>query len=224
MVGRRASAALRYAPLWPQSGALDGVDGAHDPVEALVEGVVGGDGAAVVAGAADSAEDLLRGGEARISLVRAAGRGEGCLQVAESEVRAGDGRAQAGEDRREVGPVVAAVGLGLFPDRRVDQDVAGGEDADPPVVGRGPPSWAGGAVAGVVAAAHGARRRSRRWRSVEGCRPCRPGWSRRAEVPGRADGDHQGEEQAEQEPVGEREPARPRRTMHSGHWPRLMWQ
>ena len=70
-----------------EAGRVEGVGGALDAAGALVERVVAGRAARVVAGAPQTVDHLGRSGEQRVSEERPGRRGERSLQVAQREVR-----------------------------------------------------------------------------------------------------------------------------------------
>ncbi len=132
----------------PEALAVQGVEGALDPLGAVVEGVVGGRGAGVVADVLDRLGDLRRDEEVGVGLEGAAGLAEDRLQVADPEVGLADDGLDARHDAVEVVSRVsgrACVPGGLVGELGVDQDVSGRGDREGPAA---PAAGRRGAAAG----------------------------------------------------------------------------
>ena len=116
------------------AAGIKGVEGADQPVEPGVEGMVGRGRAGVVASAGECVDNLRLNVEGRVSGERAIGVGDRRLEMADGQIGPADHRRDAGEDTAEV--VAGAVGSSRC--RRtayqrpvlVDQHITGRDDRE----------------------------------------------------------------------------------------------
>ena len=116
-----------------QTGRVQQVQGAVQPVGALVQGVVAGRGARVIPHLQQRRQHLRRHRELRIPGKRALGRCERGLQVADTQIRGRNVRRLPGQHRTKIqahtGRVISA---GLVQQRRVQQHIPGHHDRHTP--------------------------------------------------------------------------------------------